>query len=311
MIRNLRHPLTYFALRAAALGCFLLVFALGAGFAAAAREMPFGTGVLWTVERAGAAPSYVFGTLHLTDEWVTTLPAPVARAAASVDSLTVEVVRTPDQQAKSIRKMMLTDGRRLDGILGPGLFARAAAIAGRYGLPKEGLKRLKPWAVLVTISVPPAELKRLASGKLPLDLILIKRARARGIPVHALETIGEQLDLFDGLALDDQVTMLRQAVEDNGRIAEYTAKITRYYLARDLQGLLDWMEKMAAGNDPRMREIFWTRLVDARNRVMVTRMQPRLAEGNAFVAVGAAHLPGEKGILNLLAEQGYTVRKLY
>jgi uncharacterized protein YbaP (TraB family) len=60
-----------------------------------------------------------------------------------------------------------------------------------------------------------------------------------------------------------------------------------------------------------MREIFWTRLVDARNRVMVARMQPRLAEGNAFVAVGAAHLPGEKGILNLLARQGYTVRKLY
>jgi len=49
------------------------------------------------------------------------------------------------------------------------------------------------------------------------------------------------------------------------------------------------------------------RLLFQRNVVMVDRMESLLARGNAFIAIGAAHLPGERGVINLLAEKGYTV----
>jgi uncharacterized protein YbaP (TraB family) len=56
---------------------------------------------------------------------------------------------------------------------------------------------------------------------------------------------------------------------------------------------------------------FVDNLIDRRNLLMVERMAMRLAEGNAFIAVGALHLPGDQGILHLLEQQGYKVRPLY
>jgi uncharacterized protein YbaP (TraB family) len=58
-------------------------------------------------------------------------------------------------------------------------------------------------------------------------------------------------------------------------------------------------------------EAFLRRLIDDRNVQMVERMLPRLQRGSTFIAIGALHLPGEKGILQLLAEKGYTVSVVY
>ena len=61
----------------------------------------------------------------------------------------------------------------------------------------------------------------------------------------------------------------------------------------------------------RFARVYAERLLDIRNRLMVARMMPRLGEGNALVAVGALHLPGRRGILNLLAEEGYHIARVY
>ena len=53
------------------------------------------------------------------------------------------------------------------------------------------------------------------------------------------------------------------------------------------------------------------RLLEDRNHRMVERMLPRFDEGGAFIAIGAAHLPGESGVLALLERRGYTVTRLY
>jgi uncharacterized protein YbaP (TraB family) len=67
---------------------------------------------------------------------------------------------------------------------------------------------------------------------------------------------------------------------------------------------------MQAG-DQQLAAEFQDRLITRRNRLMAERLQPYLQEGNAFVAVGALHLPGETGLLELLEQRGYTVRVLY
>jgi uncharacterized protein YbaP (TraB family) len=71
------------------------------------------------------------------------------------------------------------------------------------------------------------------------------------------------------------------------------------------------MQAQQTGFDPELVETFTTNLLDTRNTRMIERMQPQLAEGGAFVAVGALHLPGENGILKHLEDRGYRLTRLY
>lgn len=277
--------------------------------ALAADSMPYGSGLLWKIERAGVEASHVFGTIHSTDKRVHRLPKPVDSAIRAAKSLILEVARTDDMPIRMARLMMLHDGRRL--ILGAELFGRFAKIARRYGLPANVLQRIKPWAALITISLPPTEKARQAAGRLPLDLALGARAQRRGIPVFGLETVEEQLGLFEGLPEADQISMLAAAVRANAKLGPMFEHMIQTYLERDLEGLMTWAIEQTAGGNARHREIFEIRFLERRNRLMADRLRSRLEAGGAFVAVGAAHLPGETGLLSLLAGRGYRVERVY
>jgi uncharacterized protein YbaP (TraB family) len=277
----------------------------------AADQMPFGKGLLWKIERHGVAPSHVFGTIHSTDKRVRKLPKPVNKVVRAAKSLILEIARTDDMPVRMARLMMLRDGRRLEEILGTDLFKGFAKVAGRYGLPANLLQRIKPWAALMTISLPPKEKTRQAAGRLPLDLALGARAQKRRIPVFGLETVEEQLNLFDGLPEADQISLLRSAIRDHDKVGPMFERMIKTYLERDLEGLMTWSIDQTAGGNKRHREIFEIRFLERRNRVMVDRMQPRLKAGGALVAVGAAHLPGKTGVLSLLAQEGYSITRVY
>lgn len=292
----------------------LLAAALTILFAAApalAGDEPYGKGLLWRIERAGDAPSHVFGTIHMTDSRVSNLPPPVRDAFNRSQSLTVEVTSTPDMGVKVARMMVLPKGRRLSDIVGRRLFEAAVEAAQPFGVNGQVLDRLKPWAAFVSFSLPKAERMRRAQGAVPLDHMLQARAQALGRPVHSLETVEEQLGAFDRLSTRDQIALLRHAVRDSGNLNEISETILHYYLDRDIGGLLDWMAKSTAGDDPRLLKVYETSLLKVRNRVMADRLARRLAEGNAFIAVGAAHLPGKDGVLSLLAARGYKISRVY
>ena len=293
------------------LGATLALALAPGGTARSADPVPYGSGLLWKIERAGVEPSHVFGTIHSTDKRVHRLPKPVAHALRTAKSLILEVVRTDDMPARMARLMMLRDGRRLEDILGGELFGRVAAVARLYGIPPNVLQRIKPWAALMTISLPPAEKARQAAGRLPLDLALGARAQKRGIPVYGLETVEEQLGLFEGLPEADQISLLAAAVSDNAKLEPLFERMIRSYLDRDLGALMTTAIDQTAGSDPRHREIFEIRFLKRRNRLMAERVRSRLDAGGAFVAVGAAHLPGENGLLSLLARHGYRVERVY
>ena len=289
---------------------FLFIIALWP-IASAARSLPYGQGILWRVETSGAAPSHVFGTAHSTDKRIVTLAPPVTRAFSAAKILVFEMVRTKDMPLRMATAMMLHDGRRLDAILGPDLFARTSAAAARFGIPGAAMVRMKPWAISALISVPMDERARQATGQKPLDHALQARAMPRGIRVHGLETVREQLGIFDDLPEADQIALLERAIADAGQLASIIETVKRYYLARDLDGMFAWMKKQTAGESPRLVEFFEERIINARNLTMATRMKSVLAEGGAFIAIGALHLPGEKGVLSRLARNGYRLTRVY
>ncbi len=297
----LRHTLIVLAL-----GLLLL----GRG-AVAGGEMPYGEGLLWKLERGAVAPSYLFGTIHVTDERVLRLPAEVARTFDGARSATFEVIMTDELRLRLARAMIAAPDRTLDRVLSPALYGDAMAAGARYGLAPGQLRYFKPWALAMFLSVPQAEFARSAMGALPLDQPLQDRARTQGKPVYELETGAEQIALFNELSEADQLAMLESAIQDNARIETLFEDLTARYLARDVGGIHSEMIQQSQSMDEQLVKMFLLRFNEERNRTMVERMAPRLHEGGAFVAIGALHLPGETGLLSLLAAQGYKISRVY
>lgn len=287
----------------------LLGFTLpGWGFAAGAVEPtatpPRGVGdksLLWKVERSALRPSYLYGTMHVGDPRVTTLAPAAQQAFERADSLSLEVTLDYLSMAVVMRGMYFSDGRSLQSVLGKELYTQLLALLSRRGIGQGMVTNMKPWAVMTLLVLPQGE-----QGGTALDAQLYTRAQKQGKRVYGLETAKEQLAIFDDMSTQAQVQMVRSVMETEDKMEAMFSEMMRLYLEGDLQGLLEFSDAMTA-DYPSLAQAFSRIAIDDRNVRMVERMQTRLQEGNAFVAVGALHLPGEKGILNLLAQQGYRV----
>jgi uncharacterized protein YbaP (TraB family) len=276
----------------------------------AAREIPYGQGLLWRVDRPDGPPSYVFGTAHSKDPRITRLATPVAAAFETASSLTLEIVRTPDVD-RTVERAVKIPGGSVERLVGPERLRQIRAAGAHYGANFEALRQLKPWALYLFFSQPRAEIR---DSRQSLDFVLQRDAAQRGIPVHGLESVEEQLALYEDLDPSFQVALLDEALKENWRIGCRWQTIKDAYLAREVGFYTLMTEEMAAMDDPRYRaqmEDLVRAMVDERNVRMVERMTQRLDEGGAFIAVGELHLPGGRGILHLLAERGYRISRVY
>jgi uncharacterized protein YbaP (TraB family) len=264
-----------------------------------------GHGLLWEVSKTGQVPSYLFGTIHSEDPGVVALPAPVKQAFDAANSVVVEMLMDPEAMMYSSTVMLMLDGRSLSDVLGMPLYKQVAEAIASRGIPELVLNRMKPWAAAVALSTPVLE-----TGQV-LDLVLYQEALQQEKAVHGLETIKEQLDLFDSMPESDQVILLKDAVDNLPELDAMHAELLAVYKQRDLEGLLAINEASMQTGDQRLARDFQRRVIDDRNHRMAERMQPYLQQGKAFVAVGALHLPGKEGLLNLLEQQGYTIRRVY
>ncbi len=295
----------------AVMGLTILSLALSRPSIAETPTLPYGEGLLWRIETAGSEPSYLFGTIHLTDPRVTKLPPAIVKAVEAADSMTLELILDADAEAALAAETRLTGDRTLEDILGADLYTEVLEATRSHGLFDGALRGLKPWVVLAVMSMPPEEMMRAALGHPTVDKTLQLMAVERGIPLHALETIAEQIEVFGGMPEADMVEMLRQAVEFQPQVQTMIEEMITQYLAVDLSGLQTALIAQSAGDDQEIMDRFMERMIDQRNLRMVDRMAGILAEGNAFVAVGALHLPGETGLLSLLALRGHTVTRVY
>lgn len=262
-------------------------------------------GLLWEISKPGMNSSYLFGTVHSEDPGVLQLAPPVKQAFDRSDPVILEIMMDMDAMIYSSMAMLLTDGRTLSDLIGAALFEKTAQAIQNRGIPEIVLERMKPWAAAVTLSMPPPE-----TGMM-LDLLLFQQAQEAGKQLHGLETIQEQLAVFDSMPESDQIRLLRDAVDNQDKIDRMNAEIVALYKRRDLAGMLALNERYMKEGDPGVSRDLEQRLIIDRNRLMAERMQPYLKAGSAFVAVGALHLPGDQGLLNLLDRRGYTVKPVY
>ncbi|MCF3639988.1 TraB/GumN family protein [Rhizobium sp. TRM95111] len=274
-----------------------------------------GKGIFWRIEKAGTAPSYLLGTMHVTDPRVLAMPDGARAAFDGASTVVVESDEIADEKKAGAALLsrpdltMFTDGRSITGLLSDADERTLADGLQRRGLSLPALNRMKPWMLMSFVALPACELARKSAGAAFLDQKLARDALAAGKTLKGLETLIEQITALDSLPIEPQLQGLVQTVQLGDRIEDVIETMSRLYLAGDT-GMIMPMMKIAApataGDEVSYAE-FEQRIIIDRNHRMAERAGPILAGGNAFVAVGALHLPGREGVVELLRQQGFTV----
>ncbi|MDH5180558.1 MAG: TraB/GumN family protein [Gammaproteobacteria bacterium] len=258
-------------------------------------------GIVWQISRSGLKPSYLMGTMHSDDERIVKLSDKAEVVFKKADSFTAEMkLDFPTMQAMS-SLMFFNDGQDLEKVIGAKRYQICVGYLVEHGLPETMIRSMKPWAVSATLSMPKPK-----TG-LVLDMWLYQRAESDGKRIYGLETPVEQASVFEAFTLQQQISMLDDTLRYYHELPVMLEEMIGHYLRGDLTGLERVGDKYMQQGDPKLAQEMMQRAITDRNHRMVKRMQPRLLEGNSFIAVGALHLPGEEGILRLLEKQGYTV----
>lgn len=268
----------------------------------------FSRGLLWRVSKPGVAPSHVFGTIHIADPRVLLIPDAVMRALAQARSYAMEIQFNPAVEARFFEAAQFEDGRRLEPMIGAEAYAQVRAGLRLREVPEEIIARTKPWAALVNLTVTSEDY-----DPFTLDQKLHALARARRLTTFGLEGIEEQIAVFDGIPLDTQVALLKHGLAEREHFIGLIEPTIQAWLKRDL-ALLDAVHERTLTRFPQMAEHYRTltrHIVDNRSVVMAHRLFLPLRAGSVFVAIGADHLHGEKGVLRLLQKQGYRVTRVY
>jgi uncharacterized protein len=273
----------------------------------AAPDERFARGLLWRMSKKGVAPSHVFGTIHVADPRLAELPAGVRRAFGAAKSLMLEFMPDAYSKERFLEAALFLDHQTLEQKIGTEDFQRAVEHLQPIGLSREFVNRLKPWGVLLNL--------RSAAGKdgSPLDVQLFELARSRRIPLLQIEEVEEQIFTFDEFPMESQVALLKHSLTHRDELVVLAERTLDAYLTRDLAAIWELRERfMARHPEIAVQQAAMTkRVVHDRSVVMAFRMQRELRRGAAFVALGALHLYGDKGVLALLEEDGYRSTRVY
>ncbi len=255
--------------------------------------------LLWTIEKAGKQ-NHILGTFHVADRDIVKLPPHVERVVGRSEHLVLEI-RQDARAQQIIADRSLLQRATLPQLVGRDLYGRVTMAMKQRGLPAAGVQRLKPWAVGLMLNFPAPSLEPV------LDVSLQYRFQEAGKSVSALETIDEQLDLFDRLPLDEQIEFLESSLAHLPEFDGNLAQMKQLYKRGDLDAIHRFASEQLAQTGAPALERLMKNIVDHRNQRMFERLQPHLKQSGTLIAVGALHLPGQQGLLQLLKNAGYRV----
>ena len=223
------------------------------------------------------------------DEWATLMGA---------DAL------TPEWRA-AVLLSLNTGGQRLNDVVEPETWALLERTQAESGQSMFGLRGFRPWFVALTLTTQALERQGFSAAN-GIDEHF-RRAAEGHKRIEALETVEGQLDLFASSSPDAEEQLLRQTLEEIDEYATELDAAFRLWSAGDAPGLDRLMVAPMQGEYPEMFE----RLFAARNRAMTERLVEMVkTPGRYFVVVGAGHLVGRVGIVELLGARGIASRQL-
>ncbi|GAB4158330.1 MAG: TraB/GumN family protein [Winogradskyella sp.] len=267
-------------------------------FSASAQELEDST--LWKIEGNGLEqPSYLFGTIHITCD--ATLEDDVKKALHETTQIVMELdMDDPSMQSKMMQGMYLKDGKTLKDFVSEEQYNSIDSLfINNMGMSVKLLENVKPF-FLMSMFYP----KMIDCPMQSFELELTKVASEQNEEILGLETIEEQLKVFDDIPLEDQYADLIRMAEGNLTKDKATfSKMLKIYKDEDINALIDIMNDDANSTMSKHQDV----LLEQRNKNWISKIGVYAKEQPTFFGVGAGHLPGKNGVIQLLRNAGYTV----
>jgi uncharacterized protein len=276
--------------------------------------MPAHAQILWEISGNGLEkPSYLFGTIHMGEKRAYTHEEKILPYIAEIDVLAgeLDLQKNPMSDLFAIMPMMVMKDTTLRQLLDEE----------DYNMVKEAVREKMPMLYALVDKIKPIFLSVLLAeeesmltrpdttqevSRPPLDLFLQQEAREMGKKVIGLESIEEQFRAFTSLPLTEQAAMLVNGMRNKEKQAqndgtdETLDQMLNWYAEQQIDSLYQFAVNSTSEN-------FNRSLLEIRNETMTERIEKKIQMQRLFIAVGTAHLPGEKGIIALLRSRGYTL----
>lgn len=255
--------------------------------------------LLYQVKSKDKKVSYLFGTIHMIPDSLYYFPGKLDKIISKSDEVILEVANLSDQS--SLMKLMTLDSgscfdiftpEQKDSVLNWG--------ANLLGIKPEqfekGFEKRKPFTLLQL------SFQKMISGKIRMvDMEIESKAQHDKIPVTGLETVEYQLSIFDKMPSEEMANFIMETVRNPDEGEKNFQKMVQYYNKQDLESLAKLiLESDELGSSAE-------ELLDKRNKNWIPKMEALMSSKTCFFAVGAGHLGGPNGVIELLRQKGYEV----
>lgn len=263
---------------------------------------------VWEVSR-GDALLYLGGTIHALRPSDYPLPEEFEYAYAAADEIYFEVdlraALDPAFQATALQSYSYNDGRSLYAVLSEEVYTDFYTLAGRFGVPAGALDNLKPSPATTTVLF--LELGNIGFGPQGVEMRFLEQAERDELPQGSLESLEFQTSLLANLGEGNEDALVADFVEQIGTLEDYMNEAVSAWREGDIGRIDESLLTDMAEQFPEDFAAMFTR----RNRNWVPQIMAMLDDVDTeFVLVGVGHMPGEDGLLELLRQEGATVRSL-
>lgn len=251
-------------------------------------------GLLWKIESTGTPPSYLFGTIHTDDARVTEFSPQLRQALEESQTFMMEVLPPRD-----MTPILMQQGSLKELLTQPEL-DEVKRLAEMHSIREDIALRMKPWLLASIFSLPRAQ------SPFTQDALLYGMAGNGDKQIVGLESPEAHFGALDSLSDAEQLALLRvtltQSVEEK---EEGFEAVVQAYLDKEIGKIAAQDEKRLGGLSPELWNKVKALLLDRRNASMANGIVNQMKKSRVFVAVGAAHLPGEGGLIERLRQAGY------
>ncbi|HTB86746.1 MAG TPA: TraB/GumN family protein [Steroidobacteraceae bacterium] len=246
---------------------------------------------------------YILGSIHVLRPSDYPLAPAVLNAYGNANSIFMEVnlaeIDSQRMQTELLASARLPEGKTLPVIMGDARYKRAQTLAREVGIDLGIFDAFAPWFAAEAIS----QLQLQQLGFQPqsgVEMFFLERARADGKSVAGLETVHDQIALFDALSMDQQADYLVSSLEEAHDLPKEVDAMVHAWAGGDTQWFADQL-KSEIGRDP----VLYDSVLVARNRKWVPKIEALLNDDkNYLVIVGTGHLVGTGSVIALLKKDG-------